>query len=756
MSSTGVDNSTLEPLELGVSTPCTVAQPDPQRRPERPAHGDHPAAERGPPAVGADLEAAARALIKHTSGPLQRQGHRRRDRGTGARLRAARDGVSLSAARRRRLPGVRFEVPPGLRRRPCRAWTSPCSSASPRRAAARAGGGRGRRPVPRGLRTGRPRWPATPAAARPSTPTWARRSRPSSATAGGAAGSCGWPTVIRPCAAASRSPGWSASTRHRAMAAGVGARPGGGELGRPAHRRPGAEHGPAAGRHGSLDDRGRRLLLAATAPLVAGDLLRLTFDGGRTLALVTVASTRRVGTGWRSAGTGGGRPAGRPRRHGPAGAGARRPGHRLRRGRAGRAAGLDTTGVPGRLTLTFAGDDVPGPGDLLRLDLEDGSVMAAPVAGPSAPAGSPAPASVPSDAPRSLATGASWLVRRRSPATCPPGRPAAGGRAARPVGHGLERRAAGLAPGRARVRSRPPPVLGGPPDRRAALRARGRRRPAAAVGAGGRSAPGPGRAGDRRGGQGRGGMAAAGAGRHGHGVVGPRPLHRHRRRHPPGPGRPGGLRGRAVPRPRPARPGCRHPGRAGLRQVVHPGAGPAAAGRPCPPAGRRDHPGRGARRRRMPAGATSSSSTRRARAAVPVAAGRRPRPGDPVVDAGRGRRRVRGRAGRPAGPGPTHRPARRARAAGAGGSAGGRPWGRHRRRHAAGGRRLPGPAVAAGAGPLRRRRRRPLVEHGHGRAAPGRLRALHPPAAGAGGDAGSRPARPRRGRLAGLGGAAGP
>jgi hypothetical protein len=160
-----------------------------------------------------------------------------------------------------------------------------------------------------------------------------------------------------------------------------------------------------------VDNPGRRLILAAGAPLVAGDLLRLTFDGGRILALVMVASTRRVGAGlevgwdrvWllRSPSTAAAPPA---------------PVRAARVTVAGEAAlaeppQLDPTDVPGQLTLTFGGDDVPGPGDLLRLDLEDGSVMVAPVAGPSAPAGPAAPASIPADGPRSVATGATWVIQ---------------------------------------------------------------------------------------------------------------------------------------------------------------------------------------------------------------------------------------------------------------------------------------------------------------------------------------------------------
>ena len=53
-----------------------------------------PAPERGPHRGRADLEAAARADHQARQRPVQRQGHRRRDGGAHARLRAARDGVS--------------------------------------------------------------------------------------------------------------------------------------------------------------------------------------------------------------------------------------------------------------------------------------------------------------------------------------------------------------------------------------------------------------------------------------------------------------------------------------------------------------------------------------------------------------------------------------------------------------------------------------------------------------------------------------
>jgi hypothetical protein len=154
-------------------------------------------------------------------------------------------------------------------------------------------------------------------------------------------------------------------------------------------------------------DRGRRrLTMASDVPLSVGDLLRLTFDGGRTVALATVGAVGRAGTGlslrW----------------------------DRLRVLRPEflasvppspvRAALVTVTGEtalaevpdvgmtddPGRFVLTFARHPVPAAGDLLRITLDDGSVLAAPIARPAM-------------GDRAVLTGPAWVLPPEAEAALP-------------------------------------------------------------------------------------------------------------------------------------------------------------------------------------------------------------------------------------------------------------------------------------------------------------------------------------------------
>ncbi|RZL85263.1 MAG: hypothetical protein EOP32_00365 [Rhodococcus sp. (in: high G+C Gram-positive bacteria)] len=159
-----------------------------------------------------------------------------------------------------------------------------------------------------------------------------------------------------------------------------------------------------------VDD--KLLTLASDAPLIVGDLLRLVRDGGRMLALLTVSSIRRAAAGlvigWERAWV-----LSFPR-NGTVPGSAQRAARVTVDGEVDLAEvpGVEPADTPGRVTLTFAGEDVPGPDDLLRLDFDDRSVMAVSVVGVAVTG----EASVPDGAAGSLVTGDAWFVHEGSAA----------------------------------------------------------------------------------------------------------------------------------------------------------------------------------------------------------------------------------------------------------------------------------------------------------------------------------------------------
>ena len=86
MKITGMNKATDVTMKRGVIGSLNLykmARSDPQRRPECAAHGDGHPPERGSHRRRRHLEADARADHQIHDGPVQRQGHRRRDGGDG-------------------------------------------------------------------------------------------------------------------------------------------------------------------------------------------------------------------------------------------------------------------------------------------------------------------------------------------------------------------------------------------------------------------------------------------------------------------------------------------------------------------------------------------------------------------------------------------------------------------------------------------------------------------------------------------------
>lgn len=122
-----------------------------------------------------------------------------------------------------------------------------------------------------------------------------------------------------------------------------------------------------------------RLTLPTTEKIVVGDLLRLSFDGGDRQMLVTVATTARtadgVEVGWDRAVT---LDAAWPMSAPPS---LVRVCKVTDRGEVALAdvPAITASAQPDRFVLTFPESAAPAPGDLLRLEFDDDSVVAAPV-----------------------------------------------------------------------------------------------------------------------------------------------------------------------------------------------------------------------------------------------------------------------------------------------------------------------------------------------------------------------------------------
>ena len=179
----------------------------------RTADRHDPAPERGPHRGRADLEAAARADHQARQRPVQRQGHRRRDGGADARLRAAGDGVArVTVACRHagcRASASSASAPASTRVLPRMDVAAFVGFAASRPARTRRWRSRTRREFAALFGGDAPlAWDAARAASR-CAPTSRRPCARSSATAAGAAGSCALRAPVRS-PATSKCPGWRA------------------------------------------------------------------------------------------------------------------------------------------------------------------------------------------------------------------------------------------------------------------------------------------------------------------------------------------------------------------------------------------------------------------------------------------------------------------------------------------------------------------------------------------------------------------